>query len=466
MMLFTEQIKHWGDWEKIFQSIPAFTPLIEHILQKENLPLVTIENVTPGTNAVFRVGEYVVKVFMPLNSGKDYGTDVNVELFGMKWANAHGVPSPKLIADGMVEDKYSFRYMIMESVRGVVLDEIENGLSYDDKVKFGRDMREATDRLNLPCENFTPIDVLDYAITHDEWKNEEFPESFRAELSAYLKNFRMGQKVYCHGDLHCQNILIDENMNVSIVDFADAMYAPAEYELVYIVSSLFEFQRPYMEGYFGGEYAVEDILDLCMTWLPIHAWSHGMLVHNIGPVEEITSFAVMRERLREWIVKEKYAMHIKPLTVDHLPKYAEVIRQSFATVASDFGFTRENFPGHTSFITNERLASKIKDEYYPFGCFVGDKIVGFAALTDMGNGVYDLSDVSVLPDYRHLKYGKALLDYAKQMVAKREGSAIVLSIIEENEPIKTWYATNGFIHTGTSRYDHIPFVVGNMKWEK
>ena len=45
------------------------------------------------------------------------------------------------------------------------------------------------------------------------------------------------------------------------------------------------------------------------------------------------------------------------LSIEHLPLYADVIRQSFATVASDMNLTRENCPGHTSFITNERLAS-------------------------------------------------------------------------------------------------------------
>ena len=82
------------------------------------------------------------------------------------------------------------------------------------------------------------------------------------------------------------------------------MYAPAEYELVYIVSTLFCFEKPYMEGYFGENYVVDDILELCMTWLPIHAWSYGMLAEIIGPADEITSFAVMRERLRDWIERE------------------------------------------------------------------------------------------------------------------------------------------------------------------
>jgi len=306
--LFTENINNWDDWYKIYQSIAVFTPLVKHIQQKENLPLVTIENVKPGTNAVFKVDRFIIKIFAPPElhdtAHNGYGKDFNVELFGIKWANDMGVPSPNLIAHGIIEDKYTFLYMVMDYVHGTELDKIEHRLSYQDKVTIGQNVRNITNKLNLPCNNFTPIDVMEYAISNDDWKSEGFAESFLVELTEYLKDFRIGEKVYCHGDFHSGNVLVDEKMNVSIVDFADSMYAPAEYELVYIVSSLFRFEKPYMEGYFGKNYVINDILELCMAWLPIHAWTHGLLADTIGPATEITSFAIMRERLRTWIEGE------------------------------------------------------------------------------------------------------------------------------------------------------------------
>jgi len=309
MYLFTEPLNNWDDWHKIKTSILAFTPLITYIMQKEKLPLADIKNTMPGTNAVFRVGEYAVKIFAPSElhgvTHKGYGIDVNVELFGIQWANDRGVPSPTLVASGVVDDRHSFRYMIMNYVHGIALDKIKAKLSYEDKVKIGRNVRNITNKLNLPCENFTPIDIMEFAINNDEWKNEGFPKSFLDELSTFLKEFHMGQKVYCHGDFHEGNILVDNSMNVTLVDFADSMYAPAEYELVYIVSSLFGFEKPYMDGYFGENYLVDDILELCMTWLPIHAWSHGMLAEIIGPAETVASFSIMRERLKDWIEKGK-----------------------------------------------------------------------------------------------------------------------------------------------------------------
>lgn len=38
--LFTETVENWKDWGRVFQSIPAFTPLAEEICRREGLPWV------------------------------------------------------------------------------------------------------------------------------------------------------------------------------------------------------------------------------------------------------------------------------------------------------------------------------------------------------------------------------------------------------------------------------------------
>ena len=63
MNLFKERIENWQDWENVFCSVAAFTPLIEQIFRLENLPFAGVENLKPGTNAVFKVGGYVIKIF-------------------------------------------------------------------------------------------------------------------------------------------------------------------------------------------------------------------------------------------------------------------------------------------------------------------------------------------------------------------------------------------------------------------
>jgi len=306
MLLFTEQINSWEEWGNVFCSISAFAPLVEYIFEREKLPVAKMEKLTPGTNAVFKVGDYVVKIFAPPRLGEDFGTDVAVELFGMRWAERQGVPSPKLVAHGVVEDKYYFEYLVMAYIHGKLLSEVEDSLSDADKVIIGQQVRAITDQLNRPCEKFTPIDVMQYALETEDWDKEGFPVSFQRERLAYLSHFCMTdkEKVYCHGDLHIENILVDEELGVYIIDFADAMYAPAEHEEAYIVSGLFCFDKAYLMGYYGN-YEVNDVVDLCMAWLPIHTWGHATVAANLKPVDEIVSFDVMRQRLFALVAREK-----------------------------------------------------------------------------------------------------------------------------------------------------------------
>lgn len=327
---FTEEINNWDEWGKVFQSIPAFTPLIEYIFQREDLPMGEITHLTPGTNVVFRVGQcntsarrifsltdcsrqtrheldYVIKIFAPQGLGDGYGTDIDVELFGMRLANAQGVPSPRLFAHGEVQDKYNFKYMIMEYIRGINFNAAEAGWSDADKFIIGQNVRKITDRLNIPCENFLAIDVLEHAkSTKSDWEEEGFPPSFMEEWQAYLNELEIpeAEKVYCHADFHGENIMVDDNLNVYLVDFADAMYAPAEYEQLYVLSALFTFEKPYMQGYLGEDYNPEHIIDLCMKWMPVHAWGHSTASDHLKPTCEVTSFEVMRTRLRELVGRE------------------------------------------------------------------------------------------------------------------------------------------------------------------
>jgi len=158
-----------------------------------------------------------------------------------------------------------------------------------------------------------------------------------------------------------------------------------------------------------------------------------------------------------------FRVRITELSADYLPEYAEVIRKSFATVAKDFGFTRENCPRHTSFVTDERFTEKFRQKgYHPYGLFDGNKLIGFVSLADLGGGVYDMCDVSVLPQYRRLGYGKKLLEFCKEKVKSFGGEKIKIGIIEENAVLKEWYAANGFVHTGTEKYEM--FTAGFMEW--
>ena len=154
------------------------------------------------------------------------------------------------------------------------------------------------------------------------------------------------------------------------------------------------------------------------------------------------------------------------VTKDNLPECLDVIHQSFATVAADFGLTEENCPKHTSFIPISYLETQMKWGWLMFGLYTDKRIIGYMSLSKEADKAYELHNLAILPKFRHLGFGKQMLDHAKETVRSLGGSKIKIGIIEESTVLKNWYITNGFEHVGTKKFDHLPFTSGYLEWKE
>jgi len=295
---FDGEIDGWDSWCKIFHSVEVWKPLVNFILEKESLPVSQVENLHPGSNAVFKSGEYVVKIFAPKKLGANGSGAYKTEKFGMSFAYFHGVTVPKLIASGEINDKYDFPYMVMDYIKGVDFTEASEKFSDGDKFMFGKRMRDITDKMNKPCKNFNRIDVKK---RHRRWNKIKFSERFKAERLEYLKSHDFGEKVFIHGDLCEDNILIDAENNIYIIDFADSVKSPRCYEHAHLASSgLFNFDKAYLRGYFG-DYKTDELLDICFDGILLHDFGAWIIDPGIAKTEDVKSLKDFREALYERI---------------------------------------------------------------------------------------------------------------------------------------------------------------------
>lgn len=154
------------------------------------------------------------------------------------------------------------------------------------------------------------------------------------------------------------------------------------------------------------------------------------------------------------------------VTKEKLPECLEVIHRSFATVADEFGLTRENCPRHTSFIPLSYLETQMKWGRLMFGLYTDKRLIGYMSLSKEDDEAYELHNLAILPEFRHSGFGKQLLDYAKETVRSLGGSKIKIGIIEESTVLKDWYIANGFEHTGSKKFDHLPFTSGYLEWKE
>ncbi|WP_026511696.1 GNAT family N-acetyltransferase [Butyrivibrio sp. LC3010] len=144
-----------------------------------------------------------------------------------------------------------------------------------------------------------------------------------------------------------------------------------------------------------------------------------------------------------------------------------IIRQSFITVADEFGFTPENAPRFTAFATTEdRLIWQMDNENRLMYIYEQEGVsCGYYSLLMQENEECELNNLSVLPEYRHLGIGKKLLEHAYESARNAGCKAINIGIVEENVVLRRWYEQNGAVHVGTKKFDFFPFTCGYMRKE-
>ena len=156
---------------------------------------------------------------------------------------------------------------------------------------------------------------------------------------------------------------------------------------------------------------------------------------------------------------------IKEIDRNDIPECVQVIRNSFLTVAKEFGFTAENAPRFTAFATTEdRLFYQLEHEHrLMYAYYLNDEIIGYYSLLLQDNKECELNNLCILPQYRHKRLGTDLLDHAYLRARERGCLKINIGIVEENKALRKWYENNGFIHIGTKKFDFFPFTCGYME---
>lgn len=156
---------------------------------------------------------------------------------------------------------------------------------------------------------------------------------------------------------------------------------------------------------------------------------------------------------------------IRKIDEHGLSESAEVLRRSFRTESEAYGLTEQSCPTDAAFISTDRLLWELGNGVYMYGAFLpsgeGEMQVGFVAL-DVREKWVNLEKLGVLPEFRRMGIGTALLDRAKHEAAAYAG-ILRVGVIDENAEIKKWYSKRGFEYAESRAFEHLPFTVYYME---
>ncbi|MCL2547559.1 MAG: aminoglycoside phosphotransferase family protein [Symbiobacteriaceae bacterium] len=260
---------------------------------------------SPGTNAVFRSGDTVIKIFAPVEAAMSDRDDYSVELMALEEAAKRGVPVPAVLRSGTFRDRYPFNYIIMPFIHGQELGGILQQQDVEEQDAILDQIRSMLVRLHEipPFPGDTFAKVFQRALHNDRWLlfNPQVRSEVSTTLLRYFNQIDLQTLVFVHGDLTGENLLLVSENRIRLIDFADACIAPPGYDDVALVLGAFDLDSRLVWRYyrFGDPVLFVDSL---FPHILLHDFGGGYLrdlaakLLNLDP-GEVSSLAQIREAL-------------------------------------------------------------------------------------------------------------------------------------------------------------------------
>jgi diamine N-acetyltransferase len=165
-------------------------------------------------------------------------------------------------------------------------------------------------------------------------------------------------------------------------------------------------------------------------------------------------------------VTKEYILDIREITTqEEMERSVTIVRESFQTVAREFGFTQKTNPTHPSFMQLQHMEELKSYGTHLFGLFQRGQQCGFVVVGPSTDRVYNVEKLAVIPACRHLGYGEALIKYVQGYAVAKNASKVTLAMINEHTVLKDWYLRQGFNEASLKKFPHLPFTVCYMEQE-
>jgi hygromycin-B 7''-O-kinase len=243
----------WQAWGQVFLDVDIWTPPVQEICRRARLPVRSIEAGYPGSNAVFVVNrhtpdEAVVKIYAPL-CPEDFALERVLHPILSLWPE---IGAPRLLAEGTLGADGAWPYIVLSFLTGEPIREVREDIPRRDLLAIAHDLGRRLRVLHsIPTADLGALDT-----TPEAWRRtserhlSQSVEKLRARkalpktvieripafVRAVLQESTASPMVLVSGDVTEDHVMLAERDGrwsvTGLIDFADALIAPREYEWV------------------------------------------------------------------------------------------------------------------------------------------------------------------------------------------------------------------------------------------
>jgi GNAT superfamily N-acetyltransferase len=156
---------------------------------------------------------------------------------------------------------------------------------------------------------------------------------------------------------------------------------------------------------------------------------------------------------------------IESLGFDDLSDCLQTIHRAFLPNCETYGFTKENYPDCAAFLAYEDLLEEKRNGTHIYAIRIDGVIAGCVMLKRTQQDVYSFRRFAVLPEYRHLGFGKQLVEHCRRKAKEYGGKKLRLLMIYQNAHLRALYESYGFTLKEIGHDAQHPFEYGIYEME-
>lgn len=263
-MIISQKIDSLNDWKEFLSKEKSITNLAELIIKKNRISADKIERINIGTNAVFDLGKYILKIYAV--NEKSYGAWKNCKrkiiLSNMLQSSPYHVPA--IVKTGHIHDRYIIYYNIIEKIDGLV--SVSEILCKPDSLRYTLFLKELHNIVHF----FHSLNINSDIARMYSKPIKKYPKE-QIEYTEYLHKYlckNHSNYGIVHGALTEFNIYFNEKNEIVILDFEDWMYAPFIVEYPTICFELLK--QPQIISDFFGNMPSSDTVEMLIAAILLH----------------------------------------------------------------------------------------------------------------------------------------------------------------------------------------------------